>query len=569
MLIPGSVPTDYRTFLSQNEGNIERGKQYYALLKSIVNDLTAESPYAGGTAREGTNPTRAVNTLLRLDSYPDEDDGIARTLRAHVAALSQSITNDRTRSAMIERGLAQSAAERKRLEWNYKMSNTPTSMNPDKRSSAAEDQAYAENLKNLAETEAQLKAERLTLGHMVTEARRQLQFQQYIVELAFQQRYIHALIACGFYRSSPAKGNLGMDKGAWPSGRDKGQGAQPPTGNNPFGAPSADSLNPKMEIPFIATISGMEAFLTNRIRDAIKDREAMDNMLKEGQINDAEALLRKMVLTAKYQPELNTIPYASRQRILGNGGEMRELSSALAAKNYPEITRLVTQMERSGRAAGLQNVKAFAMEQPSKALYLTKQAEVAMKVGERKAAQSMMDAAKERAPLDHEVNAKIDKILSSSLSNSKQGDELRRIVDAGDYKTAYDRASEFAPLAILDPDKTLKDRFDKLIEKEKSIRTALEKCDVFERRSSYPDVWLTLCGVDPGLAEDVRLVKRKNGISGKCARFIAAHTKAVEYEQNGGDSLALAWYLSALTEAPGNADLEDKVKQLGTKILDN
>lgn len=322
-----------------------------------------------------------------------------------------------------------------------------------------------------------------------------------------------------------------------------------------------------MEIPFIATISGMEAFLTNRIRDAIRDREAMDNMLKEGQINDAEALLRKMVLTAKYQPELNTIPYASRQRVLGNGGDMRELSSALAAKNYPELTRLVTKMERSGRAAGLQNVKAFAVEQPSKALYLAKQAEVAMKVGERKAAQSMMDAAKERAPLDPEVNAKIDQVLSSSLSISKQGDELKRIVDAGDYKTAYDRASEFAPLAVMDSDKTLKDRFDKLIEREKNVRTALEKCDGFERRSSYPDVWLTLCGVEPGLAEDVRLVKRKNGIAGKCARFIAAHEKAVEHEHNGGESLALAWYLSALTEAPGNAELEDRVKQLGTKIL--
>lgn len=572
-ILPEAISTEYRTFLSQNEGNIKRTTEYYNLLKSIVNDLTAESPYAGGTSKEKTNPARAGTTLLKLDDYADEDEGIARTLRAHVTALYQSNVNENTRRMTIERGLADCEVDRKREKWNYKILSTGTTFSPNKRATDAETDSYKEKLRNIEEREATLKAERLTLGHMVTEAKRQLQFQQYLVELVFQRRYIHALIACGFYRSSPAKGDLAMQKGAWPSDRENGQapaGKGPaPANNNPFGVPSPGSLTPKIEIPFIATISGMEGFLTNIIRDARKDREAMDNMLKEGQINAAEALLRKMVTTAKYQPELNTLPYPSRQRILGNGEDMGELSNALTARNYPEITRLVTRLEQTGRASGMQNIKAFATEQPSKALYLAKQAELAVKLGDHKSAQSMMDAAKERAPLDPAVNAKIDEIQGSSLNNSKQSEEVKRIVEAGDYQKAYDRVSEFAPLVVLDPDKTLKDRFDKLIEKEQAIRKALEKCDVFERRSSYPDVWLTLCGVDPSLADDLRLVKRKNSIAGKCPRFIAAYTKATEYEQTGGDPIALAWYLSALTEAPGNTELVEKVNNLGARVLNN
>lgn len=567
-MLPKSVPTEYRTFLSQNEGNIKQATQYYELLKSIVNDLTANSPYAGGTAQEGTNPNRAMATLTRLDNY-EEDDGIARTLRAQVAALFQSVVNENVRRGQIDGELNRLAADRKTLNWNYQIANTGTTFNPTKRATDAETAAFQEKLKTLEEREVALKAEKnATLTFVGTEAKRKLQFQQYLVELAFQRRYIHALIACGFYRSSPAKGDMKLEQEAYPSGRNKGEAPKAPN-NNPFGAPTPDSVTPKLEIPFIATISGMEAFLTTIIRDTRKKRDSLDNMLKEGQTSDAEAVLREMVVTAKYQPELNTLPYVSRQRILRSGGDLRELSNALGAKNYPEITRLVARIKESGNDSGMQNIKAFAIEQPGKALYLAKQAELAVKAGDHKSAQSLMDAAKERAPLDPAVNAKIDEIQGSALNNSKDVEEVRRIVDSGDYQKAFAKAPEYAAKIAMDPDKTLKDRFEALIEKEKALRAALEKCDVFERRSSYPDVWITLCGVESSLSEDARLVKRKSGVSGKCPRFIAAYTKANENEKTGGEPLALAWYLSALTEAPGNTELMEKVTNLGNRVLNH
>ena len=562
---PESIPTDYRTFLSMSEGNIEKSKQYYALLKSTLNDLTPESPYMAHTAKEGSNPRRAAENLLRLDGFA-EDDGISRTLRGHLAEFYGGRVDDKTRIRNIDAELATLAAEKKQIQWNYKMTYDINSFTQQPRGSEADRERLQKNIDGVTEKEEQLKKEKLTLHHVVTEIQRKLQFQQFIVELAFQQRYIHALIACGFYRGSPSRGDLSLSKDAYPSGRNKGPA---PAGNDPFGGPTPASAIPSADIPIISTISGMESFLTNRIRDAMKDREAMDNMLKEKQMSAAESLLRKMVMTAKYQPELNTIPYASRQRIHGYGQDMRSLADALSAKDYQEMSKLADRIEQGGTDAGMKDIKLFATEHPKKALYLVRQAELSLKAGDRKSAQTMTDAAMQRAPLDPEVNAKIQQMQTSFLSNTKLAEELEKIVETGDYQSAFSRMNEFAPLASAATDKTLKSRYERLIEQEKSIRTTLEKCDAFERRSSYPDVWLALCGVEPGLAEDVRLVKRKNSISGKCPRFVSAYTKATEKEQTGADSIALAWYLSALSEAPGNTELVDKVNNLGTKLLNN
>lgn len=564
---PESIPTDYRSFLSMNEGNIEKSKQYYAVLKSILNDLTPESPYFIRTAGEVSNPRRAAANLLRLDAF-EEDDGLGRTLRGHLAEFYGGRVDDGQRIAMIDQALAALAQEKKTLEWNLKSLYAVNPLTGGSRGTEADVKFRQEKIDEVKAKEEELKKERLSLNHVVTEVQRKLQFQQFIVELAFQQRYIHALIACGFYRGSPSRGDLSLNKSAYPSGRGKGAAGSRESSSDPFATPTPSSI-PTADVPIISTISGMESFLTNRIRDAMKDREAMENMLREKQISGAEGLLRKMVLTAKYQPELNTIPYSARQSIYGYGQEMRALADALSAKDYPQMEKLSARIEQTSADSGMKDIQLFAAEHPKKALYLTRQAELALKVGDRKSAQAMTDAAMQRAPLDPEVNAKIRDMQNSFLSNTKLSDELSKIVEAGDYQTAFNRVNEFGPLAASGNDRALKTRFEKLIDQEKSIRSTLEKCDAIEKRSSYPDAWLALCGVDQKLLEDPRLVRRKSSISGKCPRFIAAYTKATESEQTGADSLALAWYLSALSEAPGNADLVEKVNTLGAKVLNH
>ena len=114
-VLPESMPSDYRAFLSANSGDIERSNAYYAELKSILNELVPESPYHTRSAKDSSNPQRASEQLLKLSSYPEDDD-ICRSIRGHISALSGGRVDDNRRQTELGRELTTLQAERKRLE---------------------------------------------------------------------------------------------------------------------------------------------------------------------------------------------------------------------------------------------------------------------------------------------------------------------------------------------------------------------------------------------------------------------------------------------------------------------
>ena len=560
-IIPESLPTDYRSFLSANAGDIEKSAEYYAELKSVLNDLVPNSPYKARTTSDSSNPLRASEKLAKLSSYPEDND-ISRIISGHISSLTGGRVDDQRRQLEINKELQRLVAERKRLEWNLKMSYSPNLV--DGRTSSTEDDRnfIRQQIEDVKAEAQRYEDEKKSLSHLITTETRKLQFQQFIVELALQQRYIHALVACGFYRSSFKGGDVNLNKEAYPSGRPTQGGDSQNTSavSTAGGAPT--------QLPIISTITGMEAFLQSRIRDAIQERESIDNMLRENQLGAAESLLRKMVLTAKYQPELQTIPFQSRQSILQSGRKLRQISDAVNAKDYDEILKLVGSIEVNEPLAGMADLKSFANEHPRKALYWARQAELAMKAGDKKTMSSLMDIAIRRAPLNEEVAQKIQSIQENAQSNNDLLEELKRIVSAGDYRTSFERMNEFAPLSqSSNTDFKLKDAYEQLIESEKALRVAIEKTDSLENKGLMPEAWIELNALPQPITNDARVLERKNRISAECPKFIKAYQKAINYERENQPAKALAWYLNALVESPSNNAITSKVNLLGGGIL--
>ena len=560
-MTPASLPSDYLTFMSANAGDIQKSLAYYDLMKSVLNDLTPESPYRTRSSGDTSNPERASKKLLELSGYAEDDD-LCRTIRGHLSSLTGGRVDDKERVRQINREIDTLAAERKTKEWNLKMSYNVNSLTGKQSGTDDERRFLQDQIEDLKGRIAALENEKKSLSHLVTAEVRKLQFQQLIVELAVQQRYIHALIASGFYRNSFKGGDLALSKEAYPAGSSESKKGG---GDADKGSNGNNAAAPTM--PYISTISGLEAFLLNRIRDAAKDRQAIDNMLQEKQISAAESTLRKMVLTAKYQPELQTIPYSDRQRIQQFGQNIKKISDAVNSKDYPKIAELAEEIEKTSNDAGTSDLKAFAAEHPRKALHWAQQARLAMKVGDKKSSNTLMEAAIRRDPLNPKLERKIDDIQESALEDTESLEALKIIVKAQDHKAAFDRMGEFAALLGKGSNSELKVSYESLVEREKNLRASLEKCDAFERRSAYPEVWIALSDIDPASVADSRVTDRKAKVSGKCPRFISDYTSALELEKKGKRGQALAMYLSALDASPSNEILVGKVTELGKQIL--
>lgn len=565
---PATLPSDYTSFINAPSKDVARSKLYYGQLKEALNQLTPASPYLARTSGDTVSPIKAGEILKQMGDF-EEDEGISRTILNQWSAKEGSVRDDAARMAQINNSIALLEKERDRLQWNY---NQGTKVNPltgEYRNSDKEQASLIEQTDRVKDQIAELVKEKGSFRNFVNTPLRKLEFQQFIVQLAAQERYIHALIACGFYRNVFPGGDMSLSEKAYPGGGSSARGAPNGAGGNSStpSVPTSAGSTASQGLPIISTITGMESFLLNRIRDAKTDRDSVENMLKTKQLSAAESLLRKMVSTAKYQPELQTFPYEERQVIQEYTKTIRQLMESVNSKDWPEIEKLCDKLELESTDVGAQDMRAFAKENRQKSLLWTKMAEVAMRGGDMQGAEALLDAARKRAPTDTQVSAAVSNTQDKTLTDEKLKEQLDQILKSADYVQAFERMGEFAPLVASTKDEKQKSAYAMLIDKEKSVKAALEKSASLQQMNASSDAWVELDRLPDPLNKDKRVLERKSVLATECGQFISSYGKAKRFETSGKPTLAIAWYLQALTNAPSSTILKDKIKSLGDVTL--
>jgi tetratricopeptide (TPR) repeat protein len=565
---PATLPSDYTSFINAPSKDVARSKLYYGQLKEALNQLTPASPYLARTSGDTVSPIKAGEILKQMGDF-EEDEGISRTILNQWSAKEGSVRDDAARMAQINNSIALLEKERDRLQWNY---NQGTKVNPltgEYRNSDKEQASLIEQTDRVKDQIAELVKEKGSFRNFVNTPLRKLEFQQFIVQLAAQERYIHALIACGFYRNVFPGGDMSLSEKAYPGGGSSAQGAPNGAGGNSStpSVPTSAGSTASQGLPIISTITGMESFLLNRIRDAKTDRDSVENMLKTKQLSAADSLLRKMVSTAKYQPELQTFPYEERQVIQEYTKTIRQLMESVNSKDWPEIEKLCDKLELESTDVGAQDMRAFAKENRQKSLLWTKMAEVAMRGGDMQGAEALLDAARKRAPTDTQVSVAVSNTQDKTLTDEKLKEQLDQILKSADYVQAFERMGEFAPLVASTKDEKQKSAYAMLIDKEKSVKAALEKSASLQQMNASSDAWVELDRLPDPLNKDKRVLERKSVLATDCGQFISSYGKAKRFETSGKPTLAIAWYLQALTNAPSSTILKDKIKSLGDETL--
>jgi hypothetical protein len=126
---------------------------------------------------------------------------------------------------------------------------------------------------------------------------------------------------------------------------------------------------------------------------------------------------------------------------------------------------------------------------------------------------------------------------------------------------------EFAPLIALAKDEKQKKEYEALLDKEKTVKTALEKSASLQQMNANADAWMEFEALPDPLNKDKRVLEKKAVLAGDCPQFISFYTKGKKYEARGNSTLAIAWYLQALSNAPSVTLIKEKIKALGDKTL--
>jgi hypothetical protein len=317
----------FEKFLNAPEAAPDSDLKYNRLLAQIL-DLLAPNK---STPKSADEAFRLLAQAAQFDSDARLCDSIANQVEAARNA-RQSSDNLAADSAALEK-------ERKRLEWNSKMTAAGKALDSSSGSDGVLEEWRKEGKRKeeqsrldaelqpmttrLAEVNALLKANQLK--REAIELQVKVEFQSLIVQHFLQRRFQHVLIGTRFYRSIFSDGDSSLRVGRDAKSLFSNAAGLPPT------------------------VGTLDSLANETLRDVREGVRAFLYLLKKGEIESAAKRLAETFVPGEYVPEIRAISRDDKRRALDFIQKSNQLVSAIDLKDYTLAESLIKELKKSAK----------------------------------------------------------------------------------------------------------------------------------------------------------------------------------------------------------------------------
>jgi len=395
----------------------------------------------------------------------------------------------------------------------------------------------------LVENSLQVKANSLKGG--VSEMQSKIEYQSLLVQLFMQRRFHHVIIGARFYRALFGDGDSRLNL--------------PESSQNPFSKGSG--------LPM--TIATLESLCNEAIREVQTGVQAFHKLLEIGEIRSASERLRDALLVGEFLPEVRTLPFERKRKVLAFVQKTNQLLSAIEVKDYTLASELIN---------GPQGLRLIAPDfDATKPVALIETARNAARLLLAKARNAAISsdkpgfetALKEAAAI-WPNNPELAEIASKAFA---QGDqmaqtliELDQLIAQKNLRRIAEEAGRFlAATQTAPPEKqaTLK----KILEDFKSVEAALMAAQEMDRQGNPAGAWESVDRTAQKFPDDLQLNQARALYTTKAADFVRTVQTAQEREKRAELAPSLAWYLKAQRLYPKSDLAEDAVKRLKSQLV--
>ncbi len=392
---------------------------------------------------------------------------------------------------------------------------------------------YAEKL---VSTSAAMKAN--SLKGSVSEMQAKVEYQSLLVQLFLQRRFHHVVIGCRFYRAIFSDGASKLEV---PNESQtiftKGSGLQ-------------------------ATVSTIESVTNELMRDVQTGSQAFHRLLDLGELRSAAERLRDILIVGEFMPEVRTLSFERKRKVLGFVEKANQLQSAIEVKDYTLASELMSGPN------GLKTIaKDFDATKPNAVIETARNASRLHLAKARNAALSgskpEFEAAIQEAAKIWPNNPELTELASKAFAQSDQMaqalQELDQLIAQKNFKRIADDAGRFLAAthnAPVEKQSQLKD----ILNDYKSIEGSLGASKEMDRLGNAAGAWEAIDKVAEKFPDDLQLNQARALYTTKASDFVRSIQTAKEHERRSQAATSLAWYLKAQRLYP-NSELADQAVQ--------
>jgi hypothetical protein len=399
---------------------------------------------------------------------------------------------------------------------------------------------YAEKL-----VENSLKMKANSLKGDVSEAQAKIELQSLLVQLFVQRRFHHVIIGTRFHRALFGDGESRLNL--------------PESAQSPF--KGAAGISP--------TVSTLEALSNEAVREVQTSVQSFHSLLGLGELRSASERLRDALLIGEFLPEVRTLPFERKRKVLRFVQMSNTLLSALETKDYTTAAEL---LNGSGGLRALASdfdaSKASALIETSRnaaRLHLARARNAAIS-GDKAAFEAALKEAAAIWPSNPELQEVAEKAFTQGDQMAQTLLELEQLLAQKNLRRIAEEPGRFlAATQGASPEKQA--LVKKILQDFKTIEGALMAAKEMDRQGNPSGAWESVDKAARDFPDDLQLNQARALYTTKAANFVRTIQSAQEHENRTELATSLAWYLKAQRLYPKSDTAEEAVQRLKTLLL--
>lgn len=401
--------------------------------------------------------------------------------------------------------------------------------------------AIARDIAKLAELEAKIKANEVAMGTGILTAK--VEFQAIILQFAMQRRFEHVILACRFYRhifSNDPSGTIDLKEGSQ---------AEKMFVNSLGASP---------------TISTIDAFANEMIRDVDEAVVAFDHLLDRGDLASAAQRISEALMVGEYLPRVRRVPMSQKLTVLDFTRASNQLISAMEMKDYTLAEELLKQLR--GLARDFDYSKPQAAIETARTIsdmHLNK-AKVAAMQGDQKSSTEALTQAAELWPTNPKLKEFTNMIGSNADVKTQAVLDLDRLLSQRNYRQIYNDQGRYLAAVMDDP--VRQENLKHVLTDMNKVNLTIAAANSHAQNSNIPGAWETIEKAYEEFPDDPEVARLRSDLSVRAADFVSALQRARQHEDRQQAGSALAWYLKAKSQYPPSDYARQGINRLVSKL---
>jgi len=531
----------FEKYLNAEEAGSEADTAYRASIREILDTLSPHN-------REASKFPKAVAMLQYTAQFPQD------------ARLCESLANAVYRVYLAQRSQAELQTlniqlddQRRQLDWNFDTWTKPTNIRKERKLSddptpvdaPAVNPANAGHIQRYIQRIAEVEAERVAnkAKGQLSEIEAKLEFQALVVQFFLQRRFEHVVMATRFYTEffKDGAGKLEFEEGS-----EVEQSFSKTIGFNP-------------------TISTLDAFANEAIRDVGQSVESFGFLLDQGEIDGAMRQLQQAFVTGEHLPPVQGVPRERKRMVQSYAQNSFQLVNAIEVKDYPLAEKLVTEMKtQAGDFDHSKPTAAIETAQLSSSMRIRTAKNAALQ-GDNDAYETNILAAAQIWPTNPMLQEQFNLIADSADVQQQAKLEFDRLLSTQSYRQIFTDKARYMAATAEDPERL--EALEQIVGNIQEIETVMKQAETLSKAGNEYAAWEIVEKTFQRFPDDVALSAKRSDLATDVAPFVKALKNAENQENRKQFGSGLAWFLSARQIYPQSEFAEEGIKRLIDNIL--